>query len=77
MYQSKRCAFLGYNFNYRGYRSYESHFKKAINNRHVVVDETNFPGRISLHLYQMCLQQLLLLRLQQLLLSQDKYHLLF
>jgi hypothetical protein len=45
MYRSKKCIFLGYCSNYRGYRCYEPLSKKTIITRSVVFDENTFPAK--------------------------------
>jgi len=44
MYRSKKCLFLGYCSNYRGYRCYNPISTKTIISRHVIFDENTFPG---------------------------------
>jgi hypothetical protein len=45
MYRSKKCIFLGYCSNYRGYICYDPTSKKTIITRHAVFDETTFPAK--------------------------------
>jgi hypothetical protein len=45
MYQSKKCIFLGYCSNYRGYKCYDPISKKTIISRHVIFYEHTFPAQ--------------------------------
>jgi hypothetical protein len=45
MYRSKKCIFLGYCSNYKGYRCYDPTSKRAIISHHVVFDENTFPAK--------------------------------
>ena len=45
MYRSKKCIFLGYRSNYRGYRWYDPTSKRTIICHHVVFDENTFPAK--------------------------------
>jgi hypothetical protein len=45
MYRSKKCIFLGYCSNYKGYRCYDPTSKRTIISRHVVFDENTFPAK--------------------------------
>jgi hypothetical protein len=45
MYRSKKCIFLGYCSNYRGYKCYDPISKKTIISRHVIFDEHTFPAQ--------------------------------
>jgi hypothetical protein len=44
IYRSKKCIFLGYISNYRGYRCLDLTSKRIYTSRHVVFDEENFPA---------------------------------
>lgn len=43
MYRSKKCIFLGYNSNYRGYRCLDPATKRIYLSRHVIFNEKSFP----------------------------------
>jgi hypothetical protein len=45
IYRSKKCIFLGYCTNYRGYRCYDPISKKTIISKYVVFDENTFPAQ--------------------------------
>jgi transposase InsO family protein len=46
MFRSKRCIFLGYGMNYKGYRCLDPISNKVFITRHVVFDESTFPAKI-------------------------------
>jgi hypothetical protein len=43
MYRSKKCIFLGYCSNYKGYKCYDPLSKKNIISKHVVFNANTFP----------------------------------
>jgi hypothetical protein len=44
-FRSKKCIFLGYSNNHKGYRCLDPHTNRVYLSRHVVFDETLFPAR--------------------------------